>query len=272
MAASKASEVRALAARRNSFTLLHIFSMWIEVGRVGRQIFHLGPGTGNRGGNGFAMVSSQIVHDHDVARPKRGHQHPFREGLKDVAVGRGVDGHTGRPAIPADRRDHGSHGPPAQRCRIIGPGTFRGAPPEARHMGLGPRFVKKHEPIEIPPFYLISPIRPRFLDVRAVLFTGPKRLLLYVMPICANTRWMATSEQSSPSNSRNSAKVVSGCRRIAASICSRCSGVNIVFRPARQCRGEMSPRCRRCWISFLTKPSETQNRLATDTRVSLPVS
>ena len=83
---------------------------------------------------------------------------------------------------------------------------------------------------------------------------------------------MEGKEQSRPSNSRNSAKVVSGCRRMAACICSLCSSVNKGLRPARQCNGAMSPTCRRCWISFLTMPSDTQNRLATDARVSLPVS
>ena len=58
-----------------------------------------------------------------------------------------------------------------------------GAPPQARQIGLRPRFVQEDQSggVEAGLTALPGPPRPR--DLRVVLFAGPECLFLYVSPI-----------------------------------------------------------------------------------------
>jgi hypothetical protein len=110
-----------------------------------------------------------------------------------------------------------------------------------------------------------EPTRPR--DIGAVLLAGPECLFLYVSPIFPSTTWMACNEHGSPIAWRNSLNVRSFFLVSRERICPRWEARISGLRPAKWCRGPMSPVCRRCCKSFLTIPRETRKRWAISARV-----
>ena len=65
----------------------------IEVGRIGWQGGEPGTGGLDPRADPLDLVSRQIVHDYHLARPELRAQHLFQIGEKDIAIGRGFDGH-----------------------------------------------------------------------------------------------------------------------------------------------------------------------------------
>ena len=61
------SMVRASTFRKRVFICEGLFD-WIEVPRIGRQEEELGFGGADGGANGAAFVTSEVVHDDNVAR------------------------------------------------------------------------------------------------------------------------------------------------------------------------------------------------------------
>jgi len=107
----------------------------IEVGRIGWQGGEPGTGGLDPRADPLDLVSRQIVHDYHLARPELRAQHLFQIGEKDIAIGRGFDGHGRHPTTQADGAQHGE-GPPvtgralrnalATQPAPIAAGYFRG--------------------------------------------------------------------------------------------------------------------------------------------------
>src|SRR3954470_16870730 len=76
--------VRSAAFRRSAFSLEKAFSIWIEVGTVGRQEQQLGAGRLDGLAHRMALVARQVIDDDDVARRERRHEdlsHALQEAL-----------------------------------------------------------------------------------------------------------------------------------------------------------------------------------------------
>ena len=147
------------------------------------------------------------------------------------------------------------------------PLAFERTAAEAGEVGLGARFVQEDQlgrvKARLPP--PPKPTRPR--NVGTVLFAGAECLFLYVNPILPNTTLIACKEHFRPVASRNSFKVKSFFLTSNNLIWLRWVATIIGLRPAKRCRGAMSPVRRRCCRSFLTMPKDTRKRWATSARV-----
>ncbi len=127
-------------------------------------------------------MARQIVHDHDVARPKLRYEHLRHIGFEPVAVDRSIEHH---------RRDHAGHPQPGdQRGRLaVAVGEAHpqaltlGAPPVAAgHVGRGPGLGDEHEALGFQIELAVEPGPTLVQDVGAVLLDRVPGLFLRVMP------------------------------------------------------------------------------------------
>ena len=89
IASISASRVRASAFRKMPliFEKASSIGLRFEIRRVGQQVHQLASAPLDKLFNLLALVGREIVHHHDLARLKRGREHPLDIGLKDRAVG-----------------------------------------------------------------------------------------------------------------------------------------------------------------------------------------
>lgn len=121
-----------------SLKLAEDFLDWAEVGAIGRQEPQLG--TNESGGlpHRLALVRTEIVHQHDVARPERRQQELPHIDEEAWAIDRGVEHARGIDAVMTRRSDEG-HGLPVS-VRHLGaqPLTVRRTAMEPGHVVLAP--------------------------------------------------------------------------------------------------------------------------------------
>jgi hypothetical protein len=63
----------------------------VQVGRIFRQEDQLCAGCTDEPADGFTLVATEIIHDHDVTGTQRRDENLFDIGLKPFAVDRAVD-------------------------------------------------------------------------------------------------------------------------------------------------------------------------------------
>jgi len=144
----------------------------VQVGRIFRQEDQLGAGRADEPTNGFTLVATEIVHDHDVSRTKRRDQNLFDIGLKALAVDRAVNQPRRVDPVMAQR---------SQKCRRL-PVTVRdlGFKPHAercpssqrRHVGLGPGLVNEDQTLRRDLVLILDPLCPPPGDVGTVAFAS----------------------------------------------------------------------------------------------------
>ena len=78
----------------------------VEVGRVGRQVAERGSGLFDEFSYAIDFMSSQIVHNNQLARFQLRTKDVFQISQEDIAVGGGLNGHSGHPAGNTDRSQH----------------------------------------------------------------------------------------------------------------------------------------------------------------------
>ena len=141
----------------------------IEVWRVRRQEEEPGAGAADRLSDGLALVTAEIVHDHDVSRQKRRGQDLFDIGKEACAVDRSVDHARSFEPVGAQCRQEGQRSPLAERD--FGQETLAACASavHAGHVGLGPGLVDEDEPRGIEPSLIALPALTPPFDVGTVL-------------------------------------------------------------------------------------------------------
>ena len=86
MAATTASTVRAAALRNRCFSLAKTCSIGFRSGEYLGRKNNLAPADRIARRMAFPFVAAEIVHDHQVARRKRGHQHLLDIGFEDSLI------------------------------------------------------------------------------------------------------------------------------------------------------------------------------------------
>ncbi len=144
----------------------------IEIWGVFGQEERLGAGATDGLAHGFALVTTQIVHDDDVAGLERRDEGVLDVALEAGAVDRAVEQPRGVDAIMAQRGQERHGLPSAPRHLGLEPVAPRRPSPERRHVGLGPRLVDEDQALRIDALAILDPLRPSSPDVEAILFAG----------------------------------------------------------------------------------------------------
>ena len=174
----------------------------IEVGAVGREKEEAGARGLDHFAHAAALVTGQVVHDHDVAGRECRDQEPLDIGLEPVAVDRPVHHH---------RRDHAASAQTRDQCRgfsvamrIAHAQALAPAAPAmaARHVGRRPRLIDEHQflggQIELP----VEPVPAPLQDVGAVLLGRVPGLFFTEMPWRWKNRDRDEAEDATPSPAR----------------------------------------------------------------------
>jgi hypothetical protein len=117
----------------------------IEVGRVWRQIPEPCAGRFDQAAQGGRLVTTEIVHDDDVARPKLRHENLLNIGSEAFAVDGAVEQARCREAVAAQGAKESQRPPVAVWGEAPHPLAFR--PPSAQwgHVGLDPGLIDKDQ-------------------------------------------------------------------------------------------------------------------------------
>ncbi len=70
----------------------------VEIGRVGRQVAERSPGLLNEFSDAVHFVSSQVVHDDQLAGFQLWAKNLFQISQEDISIGGRLNGHNGHPA------------------------------------------------------------------------------------------------------------------------------------------------------------------------------
>ena len=147
----------------------------VEVWGIGRQEQEPRSGLLNDLPDGLALMTAEIVHDHDVTRLEDGRELLFIIGQEALAIDRAIEyARCGEPVQP-QRADEGQSAPAPMRR--VGAQALALRPPAAQgsHIGLDPGLVDKDK------FLWIKSCLPRLpapaapCDIRARLFEGEHR-------------------------------------------------------------------------------------------------
>ena len=124
------------------------------------------------------LVAAEIVQNHDVARTKLGNENVDNILVEDFAVGGGVDGHAGCPAVAEERPDDGPYAPVAVWSGVADALAAQGPAVKTYQFGRCGGFVDEHEVCRNPFHAFFEPALPLCPDFRTVLFGGPERFFL----------------------------------------------------------------------------------------------
>jgi len=83
----------------------------VEVGRVGRQVTERGPGLLDEFSDAIHFVSSQVIHDDQLAGFQLWAKNLFQISQKDISIGGRLNGHDGHPTGNADGSQYGQCAP-----------------------------------------------------------------------------------------------------------------------------------------------------------------
>ena len=120
-------------------------------------------------------MDGQVVEDHDVAGPQRGHEHLLDVGEECGVVDRAVEDRRRLQAVPAQRGDHGVRLPVSAGRVIAEPQAARAAAVAPQQIGRDAGFVEKDVVPGIAQRLRVVPLAARRGDVRAPLFVGVYR-------------------------------------------------------------------------------------------------
>jgi len=144
----------------------------VQVGRLFRQKEELGARRLDRSANGFAFVTAEIVHDHQIARLERRDQRRLHIGLETLGVDRAVDEPWRFDAIVTKGGQEGHRLPmPVGNLRHE-PFADRRPSPERLHVGLGPGLVDEDQALNVDLVLAALPLRSPPRHVGTVAFAG----------------------------------------------------------------------------------------------------
>ena len=144
----------------------------VQVGGVFRQKEELGPSRADELAHGFAPVTAKIVHDDDVARPKRWQENPLDIDSKALAVDWTLKKPRRLDPIVSQRGQEGRGLPAAVRDLGDKPAAARRPSPQRGHIGLGPGLVDEDQALRLDAVLIFCPLRPPARDVGAVAFAS----------------------------------------------------------------------------------------------------
>ena len=154
----------------------------IEVGTVGRQVEQSGARCLDRVAHAGGLVSREVVHDDDIARCERRHQHLADIGEEHGAVHRTVVDEGGSHAGQPQRAGEGGGLPMA--VRHAGPAALakRRTTAQPSHLGRQAGLVDEHQFCRIEIELAVEPGAAAAQDVGAVLLQCMCGLFLNVQP------------------------------------------------------------------------------------------
>lgn len=146
----------------------------VQVGRVFRQEDKMRARVADGRAHGLAFVTAEIVHDHDVARTKRGDENRFDVEKKAFAVDGTIDEPRRIDAVVPERRQ--------KRHRVLvavgRPGfqAFSAGTPAAqgRHVCPGPGLIDEDQPVWINAVLIPCPLAAPSSNVGTILLFGQK--------------------------------------------------------------------------------------------------
>lgn len=147
----------------------------IEVRRVGRQVPKPGAGGLDHLPDGRRFMTSQIVHDDDVAWLQHGDELLFYIGAKALAVDWSVEDAGCREPIPAQRAQEGQRAPMAVRSQAAQPLALRSPTAQRSHVGLDPGLIDEDQALRIETSLPISPSLAPSGNISACLLKGEQR-------------------------------------------------------------------------------------------------
>lgn len=115
-------------------------------------------------------MTSEIIHDHDVALLKDRHKDLVDIGLEPGPVYRAVDDAGGIDPIAAQGREKGLCSPPAMRRLSDDPAAAGSPAAQRRHIGLSPSLVNEHQSFGVKTMLVFFPAPTPTGDIRPVLF------------------------------------------------------------------------------------------------------
>jgi hypothetical protein len=131
------SIVRASALRSKVFILAKACSIGLRFWRVGGQEQELGFGHADGGANGAALMTSEVVHDDNVAWREDREENLLDISAEACAIDRSVDD-AGRGQLVATQRRQKREGPPSAEGRFGDEARAGASAMDARHVGFRP--------------------------------------------------------------------------------------------------------------------------------------
>ena len=146
----------------------------IEVGAVGRQEEAVSADVSNSLPDGFRFMAAEIVEDDDIAGLEGRDQEALNISEELLAIDRPVEDARCVDAAEPEGGDEGKGAPATMRDLADQPLAARSPAAQRCHVGLGPGFIDKHQPVRVDTGLPGSPLRPTSGNVGPVLFTGER--------------------------------------------------------------------------------------------------
>jgi hypothetical protein len=147
----------------------------VEIGAVGWEKAKLGAGGFDRDFDGGALVSAEVVHDHDVAGAQRPDQFLFDGGRELVSIDRSIEDAGRGQAVVAQGGDEGRRFSMAEWRVADQPLADRTPPIAPRHIRGRPGFVDENELPRVEDRLRLPPCGARSGDVRTLVLGRAKR-------------------------------------------------------------------------------------------------
>ena len=145
---------------------------WVQVWAVSWQENQPGADGSDRFPHVLSFVTAQIVENDNIAWLEGRHELLLHVGQEACGVDRTVK-HAGRAELVASQGgDERQSLPMPVRHLGIQPLAARCPAPQRCHVGLGPGFVDKHQPLWVDAGLILLPKSPFASDVRTVLLAG----------------------------------------------------------------------------------------------------
>ena len=122
--------------------------------------------------NAGNLMSGQIVHHDDLARPQGRDEHLLDIGQKGRTVHRAVEHHGCGQAAKSERRDKGDRLPVSMRDRCPAPLPARRPPTEPRHLRRGSSFINENQIFRVEVRLRVEPGLAPDGDVGPLLLAG----------------------------------------------------------------------------------------------------
>jgi len=147
----------------------------IEVRRVGRQIPKPGAGSLDHLPDSRRLMTSQIIHDDDVAGLQHGDELLLDISTEALAVDWSVEDARCREPIPAQRAEEGQCAPMAVRRQAAQPLALRPPASQWSHVGLNPGLVDEDKALRVEAGLPETPSLTPAGDISARLLEGEQR-------------------------------------------------------------------------------------------------
>ena len=154
----------------------------VEVGRVRRQVQHVGATLLKPFSHPGYLVRAEIIHDHNVARTQLRAEHLVEVGEEDVGIGGRLDGHGCDHAAEAHGPKNGQDLPVTAGRGFVDALAFSRTAIESRHAGRNAAFVKKDQLFGRDRADPVEEFDPPLEVDRGIAFDGVERLFFLGSP------------------------------------------------------------------------------------------